>query len=139
MAITKSRVCRLPADLQTLPPVAAALHRPQDSGGERPPPPQWLRRRTEWPDRCRDVAKWPERHCDGGRSHAVKERRLLSCIGASSGSSFNSSATSTAWVVAEWSGGGANVMVNSDASSLLCRPAEAAHLYITHHPARCSL
>ena len=139
MAMTKSRVCRLPADLQTLPPVAAALHRPQDSGGD-PPPPQWLRRRTEWPDRCRDVAKLLERHCGGGRSHAVKERRLLSCIGVSSGSSFNSSATSTAWVVAEWSGGGgANVMVNSDASSLLCRPAEATHLYITHHPATCSL
>jgi len=86
-----------------------------------------------------------ERCCGGRWPCAVKVHRLLSSVGALSGSSFNdSSAAATAWVVAMVSCcarcvGEANATVNNDASSLLYRPAEADHLYTARLDVLCRL
>jgi len=74
MATSTFRVHHLPADSQTPPLAAAALSHAAES---------------------------PERHCGGGWFRVVKVRRLLLCVVASSGSSFNdSSMAAGVWVVA---------------------------------------
>jgi len=135
MAMSTSRVRHLPADSQTPPLVAVALRRTQKGGGEQPLQPWPLQRQAKWPDPC------------GGRgrvtgeasrrwSYAVKVHQLLSYVAAPSDSSFNSSAVAAVWVVTGWFAGGANAIVNSDASPLFYRPVEAVQRPPLHHPAR---
>jgi len=80
MAMSMSRVRHPPVNSQIPPSAAAALPRPQDSGGVRPPRLQQLQRSAGRPDRRGDATESAERRGDGGL--AVKVRRLVLCVGA---------------------------------------------------------
>ena len=139
MATSMFEVCRPLADSQTPAQVAAVLCWPQDGGSEWPPQPRRLWHRAGHPYHHGDTAESPERRCGGGWSRTVKVRRLLLCVRAPSCSSFNDSlAAAAARVVAGWCVNGAIAFVSSDASCLLCRPAEAP-LGWTSFVARCTL
>ena len=66
----------------------------------------------------------------------MKVHQLLSYVAAPSDSSFNSSAVAAVWVVTGQFACGANTIVNSDASPLFYRPAEAVQHPPLQHPAR---
>jgi len=107
---------------------------------QRRPPQLWrLRCQAGRPDRCRgDATEFLGRHRGGGLS--VKLCQLLSCVGRSDHRLAPAPTTgrllattwtmaTAAWVVVGRCASGANAIVNSDASSLLYGPAEAAHIY----------
>ena len=102
MATSKSKVRWPPADLQT--PPAAALRRLQDGGGERPHRPR--RCGSEW--HSGGLARW--RCVDCCRASEHRQLQLQ-------------------WLIGGRCAASADVIVNSDASSLLYRPAEDHHLY----------